>query len=218
MKRNSILVALLTTVMIVCLSSCKNGTSSDKSSTNGKTDENANVEVNASENGEGQESNATPLLNATDLMAVYDNLEDTTYFKKNLASKGFKPLLMEAQKNEKGEIVGDWFTEIWGYNFSFDSSNESHEMGLTAETDDAIAVIVKHMDDATATIYFKNPAYMEVYQKQLEDMGLKHYTAEGYDAWAREGYKPGEDVEKVFYLMKDPYNDKLYSLTYSYDV
>ena len=211
MKRNSLLVALFAIVVTVCLSSCKNGKSSDK------TDEKANVEASTSENGGSQEAGA-PLLTATDLMAVYDNIEDTTYFKKNLASKGFKPLLLQPQLNEEGVKVGDWFTEIWGYNFTLDPKNESYELGLTAETDDAMAVIVQHMDDATATIYFKNPAYMDVYQKQLEDMGLKHYTADEYDAWAREGYKPGEDVEKVFYLKKDPYNDKLYSLTYSYDV
>jgi hypothetical protein len=107
------LVVLFATVVTVCLSSCKNGTSSDKS------DEKANVEASTSENGANQEAGA-PLLNATDLMAVYDNLEDTTYFKKNLASKGFKPLLLQPQLNEEGVKVGDWFTEIWGYNFTLD--------------------------------------------------------------------------------------------------
>ena len=84
MKRNSILVVLFATVVTVCLSSCKNGTSSDKS------DEKANVEASTSENGANQEAGA-PLLNATDLMAVYDNLEDGHAYREDERLDGYDP-------------------------------------------------------------------------------------------------------------------------------
>ena len=220
MKRKSIFVAILAAIMVVCILSCKNGASSDKSFTNGKTDENAKVEVGTSANSVREETNATPLLSVSDLSAVYEHREDTTYFRSHFADKGFKPLLMEDLRNGDDPPIGDWFTEIWGYNMSFSTkTEESYEARLTPEADDALAIIMNHsVDDADAYIYFSNPAYLDIYKNQLEALGLKHYTGEDFDIWGAEGYKHGgEDFEIIYNLAKEEMNEKLYYLRVAFD-
>lgn len=207
--------------MVLCTPSCKNSASSDKSSINDITDDNARVEVGTPVNDVKEESKSTPILSVSDLNAVYDHREDTTYFRNHFADRGFKPLLMEDLRNGDNPPIGDWFTEIWGYNMSFGTDIEEYnEARLTPEADDALAIIMNHSaDDADAYIYFSNPAYMDVYQKQLEALGFKHYTGEDFDIWGPENYKHGgDDVEIIYNLAKEELNEKLYYLRVAFDI
>ena len=213
MKNNLLLIMLMT----LCLSSCKNTGSNDKSSSNDKTEEELSKTEVGSDGTQNQDS-SQPLLSATDLMKVYDQIDDTTYFKNNFSNKGLKVIVTDDYKNEESVPDGVWFTEVWGHNMAYDGSKDLYEQRFTPEADDAIALVVNHTDDADACIYFSNPAYLDIYQKQIEELGLIHYTGEDFDIWAREGYKHGEEVEKVFCLGKEELNDKLYHLIYSFDV
>ena len=211
MKTNNLIAALWMTLVIFSFSACKN-TNSDKAT----SDENNTEKVESGE--EGDSVSSQPLLSVAELMDIYDHYDDTKYFESKFSDKGMTLLLANDYKNEDGVPDGEWYSELWGFKMKYDSSKEQYEEALTSEGDEALALLVNHTDDPDACIYFFNPAYKDIYLKQIEEQGYKHLVGEDefgspYDLYAKEGYKPGHDIDKVFNLTQE---HGIYVLSYAF--
>ena len=218
MKTKSSIITLMMALMIVCVTSCKNNGSAGKSDTDEKT-ENKTEDMGSTEKQTTDETALVPVLNVSELMEVYDSLEDYHYFEKHYASKNMKLIHSNDYKDVESLADADWLTEIWGHHITYDNSKELYEEGLTAEADDALAMVVNHTDDPASYIYFTNPAYKDIYLKQIEELGYKHFVGDDeygnhYDLYAKDGYRFGDGGQEVFSLKQEK---NFYVLRYAYE-
>ena len=213
MKVNYFVVSILS-LILVCVVSCKNN-SSDKASDDNNSD---SIQANVKADNNGTEvDGSVPLLSAAELAEIYDNFDDTHYFENHFSDKGMKQLDYDDYKNQEDVPDDSWVTEVWGYNMSYDKSIDDYGKRFTSENDDALAVVLNYTDDPNASIYFYNPAYQDIYIKQLGELGFKHFEGDDefgvhFDVYAKDGYKPGE-IDKVFTLTQE---GDVFVLDYAY--